>query len=302
MDEPEALGGANSGPNPVEVMCAALGGCQEITYKAYAAALGIPLESVSTKVHGDIDLRGFFAVADYATARPGFKSVTVDVGLVSTASEEQLKQLQAAVDAHCPVLDMLANPVSVSTTVRKAGSCGTADAEFQAKLAEKISRMQQVFKENAAAAQASFGSESCLKEGLCTTATFPNNPDAGRHSMTMDEPEDLGGNDNGPNPVEVMLAALGGCQEITYKAYASAMGIPLESVSAQIQGAIDLRGFFAVSNDVRPGVHTITVHVDAASSASDEDLKKLQEAVDAHCPVLDILAKPVPVTTSIRKI
>eukprot|EP00927_Polykrikos_kofoidii_P073404 TRINITY_DN69452_c0_g1_i1.p1 TRINITY_DN69452_c0_g1~~TRINITY_DN69452_c0_g1_i1.p1 ORF type:complete len:390 (+),score=75.77 TRINITY_DN69452_c0_g1_i1:83-1252(+) len=303
MDEPEALGGTNAGPNPVDVMCAALGGCQEITYKAYAAAMGIPLESVSAKVHGNIDLRGFFAVADYATARPGLKSVTVDVELVSAASDEQLQQLQAAVDAHCPVLDMLANPVPVSTTLRKADAFGAADSEFQAKLAETIAGMQQVFKENAAAAQAPFSSRSCLKDGLSTTATFPNNPDVGKHSITMDEPEELGGNDTGPNPVEVLLAALGGCQEITYKAYASAMSIPLDSVSSKIQGDIDLRGFFAVADyqTARPGVHTVTVQVEASSAASDEDLKNLQAVVDAHCPVLDILSKPVPVTTSIRK-
>ena len=38
---------------------------------------------------------------------------------------------------------------------------------------------------------------------------------------------------HGPNPVEIVLAALGTCQEITYRAYATALGIPLERVSGR---------------------------------------------------------------------
>jgi uncharacterized OsmC-like protein len=34
---------------------------------------------------------------------------------------------------------------------------------------------------------------------------------------TIDEPLELGGTDSGPNPVELLLAALGGCQEIVYR-------------------------------------------------------------------------------------
>ena len=53
--------------------------------------------------------------------------------------------------------------------------------------------------------------------------------------------------------MEILLAALGSCQEITYKAYAQAMKIPLDSVSLKLDGEIDLRGFFAVDPQIRPG-------------------------------------------------
>ena len=84
---------------------AALGSCQEITYKAYGQASGIPIDSVSVKVTGDIDLRGFFAVAE--DVRPGFQKIHGTVTVQSTASTEQLQQLKDMVDAHCPVLDTL---------------------------------------------------------------------------------------------------------------------------------------------------------------------------------------------------
>jgi uncharacterized OsmC-like protein len=53
--------------------------------------------------------------------------------------------------------------------------------------------------------------------------------------------------------VELVLAALATCQEITYRAYATALSIPLKSVSVRLEGLLDLRGFFAVKADVRAG-------------------------------------------------
>src|SRR6516162_1826890 len=40
VDEPEALGGSNVAANPVEYALAALGSCQAITYRVWAAQLG----------------------------------------------------------------------------------------------------------------------------------------------------------------------------------------------------------------------------------------------------------------------
>lgn len=116
------------------------------------------------------------------------------------------------------------------------------------------------------------------------------------HSLTIDEPKGIGGSDMGPSPVEVILAALGSCQEITYRAYATAMGIELDSVSVELEGDIDFRGFFAVDDSVRPGYENIRAVVTIESQASPAELGKLRDIVNAHCPVLDILTNPVPVT------
>jgi uncharacterized OsmC-like protein len=85
------------------------------------------------------------------------------------------------------------------------------------------------------------------------------------------------------------------CQEITYRAYATALGVPLDSVSVKLEGRLDLRGFFAVSDAVRPGFSSVRGSVSLKSSASSEKLAELKRIVDAHCPVLDILRAPVPV-------
>lgn len=152
-----------------------------------------------------------------------------------------------------------------------------------------IAEAQARFKADPASAQATFASSSSLQSGLRSEARMR------QHSIITDEPENLGGTDAGPNPVELILAALGTCQEITYRAYAAAMDIPLDHVSVKLEGQIDLRGFFGVDDAVRPGYRHIRGTVTLESDASETQLQQLRAAVDAHCPVLDILSQPVPV-------
>ena len=147
---------------------------------------------------------------------------------------------------------------------------------------------------DAAQAQAVFHAQSRLGNGLNSTVAIH------QFGVGVDEPPGLGGQDTAPNPVEYILAALGSCQEITYRLYADALGIPLNGVSVQLTGAIDLRGFFNVKQDVRPGYQTIEAEVILDSPASEQDLARLKDIVDRHCPVLDILRNPTPVQLSLR--
>ena len=156
-------------------------------------------------------------------------------------------------------------------------------------LKDIIVATQADLRANADHAVATFSADSRQVEGLRSEAKIR------QFSVTVDEPPSLGGTDAGPNPVELVLAALATCQEITYRAYATALGIPLESVSVKLEGSLDLRGFFAVKDDVRAGFNAVRGIVNLKSSASAADLAKLKEVVDAHCPVLDILQAPVPV-------
>ena len=107
-----ALGGADAAANPVQYALASLGSCQAITYRFWAAQLGVELDTLSVRVEGDLDLRGFFGVDD--EVRPGFTAVRVEVTLAGPESEQRYAELAKAVDEHCPVLDLFKNPVPVS--------------------------------------------------------------------------------------------------------------------------------------------------------------------------------------------
>ncbi len=118
-------------------------------------------------------------------------------------------------------------------------------------------------------------------------------------AVEVDEPPALGGKDRAPNPVEYALAALATCQEITYRLHADALGIPLKDVSVQLEGELDLRGFFGAAEGVRPGFLSIKGSVSFDSPAPAEDLERLKRVVDAHCPVLDLFNNATPVQIGI---
>lgn len=120
---------------------------------------------------------------------------------------------------------------------------------------------------------------------------------AGRHTLTIDEPPALAGEDAAPNPVEAALAGLLSCQVVTYRFWAEKLGIPLDDVAVDVEGDLDVRGFFGLDDGVRPGFGEVRVAVRLSGPASDEDYRRLAEAVDAHCPVLDLFRNPTPVTT-----
>jgi uncharacterized OsmC-like protein len=115
----------------------------------------------------------------------------------------------------------------------------------------------------------------------------------------VDEPPLIGGSDTGPTPVELVLAALGTCQEIVYATYARVLGIPLDGVAVSAEGQLDLRGFFGVA-DVPAGFQAVSFTVDIASPAPPEDVARLVAAVNSHCPVLDILQQPLAVRGEFR--
>jgi uncharacterized OsmC-like protein len=115
VDEPPVLGGADVAANPVQYALASLGSCQAITYRFWAEQLGIAFDSLTVRVEGDLDIRGFFGFDD--TVRPGFSAIRVEVTVTGPESTWRYQELAAAVDQHCPVLDLFANPVPVTRTI-----------------------------------------------------------------------------------------------------------------------------------------------------------------------------------------
>lgn len=143
---------------------------------------------------------------------------------------------------------------------------------------------------DSANARAVFRASTSLDDGVrCSVRVREFEP------LVIDEPPGLGGTDAGMNPVELVLGALGTCQQIVYAAYASVMGLQLDGISVECKGQLDLRGLFGMDPEVRPGYSGITFET---SIESPEPLDRLQELIDlaeSRCPVLDILVRPVPV-------
>jgi Predicted redox protein, regulator of disulfide bond formation len=111
-DEPPVLLGEDTAPNPVEFILHALCTCLTTTTVYQAASRGIQIESLSSKMEGDLDLRGFMGLAP--DVRKGYQELRVSFTVKSQADAEQLKELMQ----FSPVLDIIRNPVPVTITVQ----------------------------------------------------------------------------------------------------------------------------------------------------------------------------------------
>ena len=105
------------------------------------------------------------------------------------------------------------------------------------------------------------------------------------HSFITDEPVAAGGEDAGPDPYTLMLAALGSCISMTLKLYARRKQWPLESVTVHLrQSRIHSKDCQECTQDQDGFVHRIERKVSLTGPLSEEQRARLQEI--AHkCPV-----------------
>lgn len=112
IDEPAGLAGDDAGASPVEYALGAIAACQQVVYRLYAHRLGIQVDDVQIRAEGKLDVHGLFGLDE--SVRPGFTDVSLKVSITGPESAERYRELQEKVDAHCPVLDLFANPTPVN--------------------------------------------------------------------------------------------------------------------------------------------------------------------------------------------
>jgi putative redox protein len=252
----------------------------------------IPLKSVSAKVTGDINLSGFVGVGE----KIGFSNIDVEISLdAPDATDEQLNTLKGAVDAHCPLVASLVNPLDLTTNLVKAEPAGSTNPSDNLK--EGVMALVSAAKEDGDALKMQYGSTSILNgTGLKTTATI-----TGGHTLVVDEPTTMpGGTNEGTNPIDLYCAAFGTCQEITYKYYSQVMGLDVQSVSCKVEAPIDLGGLVGLADDA-VGLKSMTGTITVESNATQEQLDQLKAACDAHCPLVDTYKGKTPVSLSWKR-
>jgi hypothetical protein len=80
--------------------------------------------------------------------------------------------------------------------------------------------------------------------------------------------------------------------------HAAVRGIKLEEVESQLEGDLDLRGFFGISDEVRPGYEEIRVNFKVKTDA--ENLETLKELIKLS-PVYDVVSSGTRVNVQIEK-
>lgn len=111
VDEPLELLGANTAPNPQEMLMTALNACITVGYVAGAAVRGIMLEKLEIETTGELDLRGFLSLD--AAVKPGYEKIRYVVRIKGDGTPAQFQEIHETVIRTSPNYFNVSRPVEI---------------------------------------------------------------------------------------------------------------------------------------------------------------------------------------------
>ena len=124
-----------------------------------------------------------------------------------------------------------------------------------------------------------------------------------KHKTTFtfdaDHPEVFASEDRGATPVELVLAGLASCLTAGVAAVAQHREVQLTSVSATLEGDMDIQGILGMDSDVRNGFDGIKVTYQIDADASREDIEAIVAQSQKRSAVYDIITNPTNVTVDV---
>jgi uncharacterized OsmC-like protein len=117
-DHPAVLVGGDEGPTPVEFLLHGLAACITAGIANVAAARGVTLTEVSSRIEGDIDLLGLLGISK--EVRNGYQRIRATFDVKGDAPAEKLREIVAQSQARSAVFDVLTNGVPVEIAVNAA--------------------------------------------------------------------------------------------------------------------------------------------------------------------------------------
>ncbi len=125
-----------------------------------------------------------------------------------------------------------------------------------------------------------------------------------RHKTTFefdaDHPECFASEDLGAAPVELVLVGLASCLTAGIAAIAQNRDIQLRSVTATLEGGMNIQGILGIDSDVRNGFDGIKVTYKIDADASEKDIKALVAQSQKRSAVYDIVTNPTNVTVEVN--
>lgn len=123
----------------------------------------------------------------------------------------------------------------------------------------------------------------------------------GPHMLRADEPESVGGDDSGPGPYDLLLAALGACTSMTLRMYAERKGLALERVSVRLRHS-KIHAADCAECETREGKvdrieRWLTIEGDNLAPA---ERQRLREIADM-CPVHRTLHSEIRIETALEE-
>lgn len=115
------------------------------------------------------------------------------------------------------------------------------------------------------------------------------------YEFDVDHPECFASQDHGATPVEYVLVGLAGCLTAGVASVAQLRGIQLRSVTATIEGQLNILGILGADPGIRNGFEAITVRFGIDADASPDDVEALVAQSQKRSAVYDIVTNPTNV-------
>ncbi len=119
-------------------------------------------------------------------------------------------------------------------------------------------------------------------------------------TFDADHPEVFASEDIGAAPVEYILVGLASCLTAGIAAIAQHRDIQLRSVSATLEGGMDIQGILGIDSDVRNGFDGIKVTYTIDADADRDEIEALVAQSQKRSAVYDIIANPTNVTVEVK--
>ena len=112
---------------------------------------------------------------------------------------------------------------------------------------------------------------------------------SGKFQLTIDEPEHMGGTNQGPTPMQVMLFALAGCLNMTSHIVAKEKGMNLKGLKIEINGGMNPMKFMGIDDKNRAGFKSVKITLIPQFEKTYDDVMISQwiKETEARCPVTD---------------
>ncbi len=171
---------------------------------------------------------------------------------------------------------------------------------------EALLGARQALTETPEAAQFKWRAKCEWKKGTHSRSTvegFYGLGDEQKHkkpfTFDADHPEVFASEDHGATPVEIVLAGLASCLTAGVASVAQHRDIQLHSVTATIEGGMDIQGILGVDSDVRNGFDGVKVSYEIKADATPDEIRAVVAQSQKRSAVYDIITNPTNVSVEV---
>ena len=107
--------------------------------------------------------------------------------------------------------------------------------------------------------------------------------------IQVDENEEDGGTNSGPNSMQYFIASLSGCQNEQAQVVAEELSLSISQIDINAEIDLDLSGFMGMADHSNGSYKNVRLEAKVHGTVTEEQVITLGEKVDARCPILALL-------------